>query len=341
MYKTKVINARYKLSTLLFCFSMVLLSCTEKSLSIASDREFAYEITETYNAKYTNPLLRLIKYKNVYKNIIQSHANVLISNSIPQENIEENFLYIHIPKNVKNIVHIKNKKTVLLAFSLPLIVTLKSSHIPMPSNGMLSFSELRAQIHKIPINASKNIWSFPLKPHENFKQIFPNDQAYEEWMQSITKNITNTTETFARRYDTIPFLAILKDRSIAYKFIPSHLFFSQPFAFRNLFSVALLTDDKNMTPIVAPIFISTVKRESFSKNHSAKKLIQWLLKTSTHNEIIAFSHKIFKYAPLKTQFLGRSYSNNAHFTSNNILPRNSWLAHHAPPYSSLYFARSK
>lgn len=343
MHKTHIVGGNYTLSALFFslCFFITSISCTSKFLTIASDVESASYITEAYNAKYAKPLLRVLQYENVYENIVQSHANVLISRTIPPENIERNLFHVNVPKNSKNIVHIAHKKAALLAFSLPLIVTLKSSHMSMPINGALSFSELRTQVLKVSTNVSKNVWAFPLSPHENFKQIFPHDKAYEQWMQSITKNLTNATEIFVRRYSAIPFLAVLKDATIAYKFVPSHVFFSQPLIFRDLFSIAILTDNKNMIPIVAPIFISAMKREPYRKKHSAKKLFLWLLKTSAHNEIVYFSQEIFKHTPVKMQFLGRSYSNNADFTSAKILPRNSWLANHGPLYSSLYFARSK
>ncbi len=295
----------------------------------------------TYNAKHEVPLLRVLSYDNVYKNVTQSRANVFVSRFQAPQSIEKELLEIDTPKNLQNIVHIANKKTALLAFSLPLIAVLTSSRFSLPNDGTVSLSELRAKIQEVPTNGAKNIWAFPLEPHESFKDVFANDQEYEAWIQSIDENFTSNTDLFSKRYSSIPYLAVLRDVAITYKFIPSHVFFNQPYAFRNLFSIALLSDDESKVPIVSPIFISARRSTVQNETRGTKKLLRWLMKSGTHDEILAFDQELFKDVPSRTQFFKRSYSNNKEVTSTKILPRNSWLANYGPRYSSLYFARSQ
>lgn len=315
-----------------------IISCNSQFINIVSDVQSSYYFTETYNAT-SDMQINLKTFENIYSNkTIYLGADILLSNKIPPVELQKSLIEISKKKNDTYIIQNPNTTTSLVAFSIPLIVSLKNPDKEMPQNKRISQTDMLTHINKATTNTKKNIWAFPLKVDENFIQTFTNTKKYEQWMEKVISNTEVNRNIFKTHYHNVSHIAMLQDPNITYKFTSSHIFFSQPHEWRELFSVAVLTDNNGMVPIITPIFISGKKSNSYWHSKTIHSIFTWLTNENNQKNIFTFTQQLFEQISLRTQFLERSYSNNKNFTIGEILPRNSWLAKYGPDLSFFYWA---
>lgn len=324
----------------LLVLSATLVSCAPRPLTVVSDVSSAYYFVEAYNADIKTPLLQLNASENPYgsadANIIISSTPPTSGNGAPDTNAPAvKALSVRASAPIIRMSP-RFAKTLLVAFSIPLVVTLRAGENPLPHNGIISLSQLASLVGAADVNAEDARWAFPLAGNEKFAQLFKDAASFEAWISSVPG--AENRSRFAAQYEDMPFLAMARDAGIAYKVVPSYDFFRQPQAFQNLFEISLLTDDAGNIPVIDPIFFTAVQSGSFAQRREAKKAVAWIARERSQLLVDDFMKKlsIGTYPP--AGFLERSYSNFTPFNEARIFPNNRWLSIYGPRQSLLYFA---
>ncbi len=331
---------RSKLIPYSLVFILFFLGCTHPtSITVASNIPESIFLVNMYNTNNINKQIYFLTIDNPYDQLekFPLSTDVIISDILPTEDQINLF-----SKKIISYSFLKKKNpfrtSILAAFSIPLIVTKKTSSqdtLPLPSP-RISLNELSTLISQS-LNASKKppLWiPFFTASKKSIYDVFISEDKYKKWISNTIPNWNVFDHVLNTNYKNTPIRAILLSDDIAYTYIPSHILFSQPQDVIKDLTIALLTNNDGTIAMVDPVFISIPKINTTPA--LARKFIQWMQNKKSHAKLLSSKESFNEYSATRT-FLGRSFSIFSDLSAEYLLPYNKWLFQYSPAYSDIMY----
>ncbi len=313
-----------------------LASCSSESefITISSDIPDIAFVVRLYETENPNRKISLLPFSD-YSQLMQADLALLSSDAIentpyPIESyLQENFTspLLHVEDNTKNLT--------LISFSLPLILVLKETSPKRPPSPHMSLGELQKQSKESTQLRSKSLSTFGFVPDMNpdFAKLFSNRDSYASWIEDAFVEYETYNESYHRSFDSVPYLAQLRNENIVYKLVMSNEFFDFPRDVQDDFYYFFLSRDNASIPVVEASYAG--KNKTSNKGRELRELLAWLYREETQLALLTMYQNHFPQKKLP-RFLGNSFSSNWN-TNEYIFKQDALIWNAQPLLSQLVF----